>query len=547
MRRSIAVAGLVALICTVAPTARAGIFGTASECPTTIDPAAFASEDVLRAGNQVEADFGERPTASPNHEAFIDWVDGQLNTIPGLQRDDIPITIDRQLETGASLSVNTTGGPVSFPVAGAVPYSLATDASAPLVHVPTGTAINTVDVAGRIVVRDSPPGTIPNALFFAVGYYVHDPDLSFDHAGNYERDWLNAAQRITDLTHAQDGGAAGLVLVHQLPRDQVRNSYAPYPGEYWQIPALYLGVDEGTQLEQMLASGEAQTGQLAISATRDRQATTRTLVARLPGASNERIVVESHTDGMNPVWDNGPIALLALARYFAALPIECRPRTIEFVFTTAHLYLSQAGAFQYAKILDSDYDKGTVALVVALEHLGAQEYVATPRTDGPGRRLQASGQSEMFAIFSMESPLLVSALTQQVVAHDLRRSWILRGADAPQAGFPPHRSFGGEGGPYREQVVPTIAAITGPWTLFDPAFGMELVDFGLMRRQAMAFGDVILSVADKPRELIAGADTAYRAGRDATAPSADSSTPAAQLPYCSLLTLQSFITTGISG
>ena len=547
MRRSIAVAGLVALICTVAPTARAGIFGTASECPTTIDPAAFASEDVLRAGNQVEADFGERPTASPNHEAFIDWVDGQLNTIPGLQRDDIPITIDRQLETGASLSVNTTGGPVSFPVAGAVPYSLATDASAPLVHVPTGTAINTVDVAGKIVVRDSPPGTIPNALFFAVGYYVHDPDLSFDHAGNYERDWLNAAQRITDLTHAQDGGAAGLVLVHQLPRDQVRNSYAPYPGEYWQIPALYLGVDEGTQLEQMLASGEAQTGQLAISATRDRQATTRTLVARLPGASNERIVVESHTDGMNPVWDNGPIALLALARYFAALPIECRPRTIEFVFTTAHLYLSQAGAFQYAKILDSDYDKGTVALVVALEHLGAQEYVATPRTDGPGRRLQASGQSEMFAIFSMESPLLVSALTQQVVAHDLRRSWILRGADAPQAGFPPHRSFGGEGGPYREQVVPTIAAITGPWTLFDPAFGMELVDFGLMRRQAMAFGDVILSVADKPRELIAGADTAYRAGRDATAPSADSSTPAAQLPYCSLLTLQSFITTGISG
>ena len=228
------------------------------------------------------------------------------------------------------------------------------------------------------------------------------------------------------------------------------------------------------------------------------------------------MVIESHTDGMNAVWDNGPVALLAMAEYFASLPIECRPRTLEFVFTTAHLYLSEAGAIQYAEMLDEDYDQGSVALVVALEHLGAKEYVARARSDGPGRRLEQSGQSEMFAIFSMESPLLVSTLIKQVVAHDLRRSWVLRGADAPQAGFPPHRSFGGEGGPYREQIVPTIAAITGPWTLFDPAFGMELVDFELMRRQTLAFVDVVLAVDDAPRAVIAGADTAYRAGRSLT-------------------------------
>lgn len=543
MKRVAAVACLAVLVMSVAPTARGALLEGASNCPATIDPAAFASENDLRAMNQVEADFGARPTASPNHEAFIDWVDSQLGSIAGLERADLPITIDRQMETGASLTVTTPAGTVPLPVAGAVPYALASPdgVSAPLVYVPTGTAINTVDVAGKIVVRDSPPGMIQNALFFAVGYYVHDPDRSMDHAGNYERDWLNAAQRITDLTQAQDAGAAGLVLVHQLPRDQVRDSYAPYPGVFWKIPAVYLGVDEGTQLEQLIASGEAQTAHIAVTATRDPQAPTRTLIARLPGVSNERIVVESHTDGMNAVWDNGPVALLAMANYFAALPLECRPRTIEFVFTTGHLYLSRSGVHQYAKILDDEYDKGTVALVVALEHLGAQEYVATPRTDGPGRRLEPSGKSEMFAIFSIESPLLVGALTNQVVAHDLRRSWILRGADAPQAGFPPHRSFGGEGGPYREQIVPTIAAITGPWTLFDPAFGMELVDFALMRRQAMAFGDVILSVADKPRELIAGADTVYRAGRTLTTQESSAGELAATMPYCSLMTLQSMV------
>jgi hypothetical protein len=83
--------------------------------------------------------------------------------------------------------------------------------------------------------------------------------------------------------------------------------------------------------------------------------------------------------------------------------------------------------------------------------------------------------------------------------------------------LPPHRSYGGEGGPYREHLVPTVAAITGSWTLFDPAFGLdELVDVDLMRRQTLAFGDLVLAVDDVPREVIAGADSFYRAGRDAT-------------------------------
>ena len=39
------------------------------------------------------------------------------------------------------------------------------------------------------------------------------------------------------------------------------------------------------------------------------------LIATLPGGSSERLVVASHTDGMNAVWDNGPISMLALAKH----------------------------------------------------------------------------------------------------------------------------------------------------------------------------------------------------------------------------------------
>jgi len=508
--RLIVVMTVLASVATVTPTGRA-----AEACPSQVDDA-FASREALRQANQVMADLGPRPTASPAHEAYIDSVEQELGSVPGVRVSALHETIKRQLELDTWLHVDG----VDVPVAGAVPYTkpVPDGVTAPLLYISTGTPIADTDVTGKIVVRDAASGTIPMAVFSAVAWFVYDPAGSFDYAGNYERDWVGAGQRVIDLQEAEDGNAAGILFVHGLPRDQVQGQYAPYTGDHWAVPGLYLGVDEGAPLIERLAEGESLDATLGLTASQG-PAPTRTLIGSLPGKSKERIVIESHTDGMNAVWDNGPVALLALAEWFAALPIECRPRTLEFVFTTAHLYLEEAGAHRYAEVLDKDYDKGTVALVVALEHLGANEFQAVPREPDtlPGRELESTGESELFATFSIESPVLVNTIRDRIVAHDLRRTWLLRGADAPQVGFPPHRSFGGEGGPYREKIVPTVAAITGPWTLFDPAFTLgELIDFDLMRRQTMAFGDVVLAVDDVPREVIAGADTVYRAGRELT-------------------------------
>lgn len=452
--------------------------------------------------NRIMAGFGERPTASPSHQSFIDWVEAQAGSIPGAQISHLDETIDRWLQTSASLEVDER----PLRVAGAVPYAKPADVTAPVVYVPPGTALAGANVAGKVVVRDVVPGAIQLPVFLAVAYYVHDPALSFDWSSSYERDWISAGAIVTDLQQAAAAGAAGVVFVHQLPYEQVRGHYAPYTGDHWSVPAVYVGTDEGA------ATKAAGTARVVVQAERA-DAPTRTVIATLPGKSPERISIASHTDGMNAVWDNGPIAILALARYFASLPLECRPRTLEFAFTSAHLHLAKAGAERYAAMLDEAYDEGTVALAIALEHLGAREYVAAPREAG-GRELKATGNSELFAIFSTESPALASSVIGNVVARDLRRSFVLRGADAPQAGIPPHRSYGGEGGPYHGHLVPTVAAITGPTTLFKPDFAMDdILDVELMRRQAMAFGDLVLDVDDMPREVIAGADTAYRAVR----------------------------------
>ena len=481
-------------------------------CPSTVDAATFAGADELGALNKVMADLGPRPTASPAQLSYIDSIESSLRAIDGLTLTAIPEQIDLQLDEAASVEL---GGDV-MPAAGAVPYADPTGpggATGRLVHVPTGTPISSVDVKGAVVVRPAATGGVQYAIFGAVAYYLHDPDLTIDPAAMYERDNFGYVQQITDLKEAAAGGAAGLVLVHGFPTAQVSGQYAPYEGERWDVPALYVGADEGKRLVDAAAAGGSAT--LRTTASR-RPAETRSVIATLPGQSNERIVIQSHTDGMNAVWDNGPAAMLAMASWFSKLPLSCRPRTLQFVFTTAHLHLSQSGAFCFASILDEEYESGTVAFVVAVEHLGAREFAAVPRADGgPGRQLVATGQSELFVTFSMESPVLVEALVSNVISHDLRRSFVLRGADAPRVGFPPHRSFGGEGGPYREHLVPTVAGITGPWTLYNPAFGLdELVDFELMRRQAMAFGDIVLAADDVPRQVLAGADNLYRPGRD---------------------------------
>jgi hypothetical protein len=483
----------------------------AAACPSTVDPAAFASAGELRALNKVMADLGPRPTASPAQLSYIESIEATIAGIGGFTLSSLPEEIDRQLDETASLRL----GADELAVAGAVPYAPPTGeagVSGRLVHVPAGTAISSVDVQGAIVVRPAATGGVQYAIFGAVAYYLHDPDHTIDPAATYERDNFGYQPRITDLKEAAAGGAAGLVLVHDFPTAQVAGQYAPYEGKRWEVPAVYVGADEGKRLVEAAAAG----GSVTLRTTASRaMAPTRSVIATLPGQSNERIVVQSHTDGMNAVWDNGPAAMLALASYFASLPLSCRPRTLQFVFTTAHLHLSQSGAFCFATVLDKEYESGTVALVVAIEHLGAKEFAAVPRADGgPGRQLVATGQNELLFTFSMESPVLVETLIERIVAHDLRRTFVLRGADAPRVGFPPHRSFGGEGGPYREFLVPTAASITGPWTLYNPSFGLdELVDFNLMREQALAFGDLVLAVDDVPRQVIAGGDNVYRPGR----------------------------------
>ena len=419
-------------------------------------------------------------------------------------------------------------------MAGPVPYSKSTGAkgkAAPLIYVPPGTPITAANAAGRIVVRDSVPGIVPLSVFGRdlFGTWTYDPDGTIKGTDLYERDFLTSAALRDDVVAAGRARAAGLILLKDRPRSQVKGFYSPYEGVHWNVPGVFLGADEAQRVREALKTG-APTARILVNA-RSRRATTRTILATLPGRSPEKIVIESHTDGMNAVWDNGPVAMIAMARYLARLPRDCRHRTIQFAFVTGHLYQRlkrgqrDGGAEQIARKLDREYDRGRVAGVVVLEHLGAREYVYAPRPGRPGRVLKRSGRSELVLGLVSESTKLERAVRQVVRRHDLRRTALLAGAEpADPAHVPPRCGFGGEGTPYNRHLLPTVAVIAAPQILFSPPFGLKSIDFGLMRRQMLAFTD-LTRLLDRMRSAdIAGRVIEYRRQRRAGKPTCPEST-----------------------
>jgi hypothetical protein len=521
-----AVAILAAGACALAvPSARA------ATCPVAPDPGALPDAAALKEMNAFEASLGVRPTGSTAHARFVDWIRDQLRTIPGVQLSETSYTINRWTSSSAALRITTGGVTTTLPIADAIPYTKPTGpdgVTAPLAIVPPEESITADNAAGKIVVREAPAGSVPNGAFLlpaVVWEPPYDPGNTIDPTANFYGDFINYGPRIYDLRNAAAAGAKGVLFVKELPRRQIVDHYEPYEGEEFQVPGLFLGSDEGKLITDAIEAGEHPTAQLMNRAD-VRPVETPTIEATIPGQSAQRIVIDSHTDGVNAAEDNGPVAMIALARYLAALPAECRPRTIEFTFATAHFYqrlrdpaIRNGGAWQTAEQLDRDYDAGTVSSVLVLEHLGAIDYEQFPRNDGgPGVELRPTGLRAIQFVAISPSPSLVGAVDQVVRSYDLQRSILLQGSDLPGATIPMHCSFGGEGTPFNHHLLPTIGVISAPQSLYDPPFGLEGIDFDVMRSELLAYTELVNRLGTMSQAEVDGSVPAERAQRAGGAP-----------------------------
>ncbi len=483
----------------------------------SVDQTRFASEDVLRAWLDRICGAGYRGPGTATHEQLIDWVVEQVRAIDGFSvRTDeyellswLPVP-EGDLEHAGALRADGD----EIPVAGAVPYSAPATRTGALVHVPRTSPISAEDVGGNVVLRDFPAFALPYDLLFAQRLHL-TTDTEQLLGQVWDRPGLANTVLHEDLLAAGSAGAAGVVFAFDLPREQIAGYFEPHMGTHYRVPAVFVGVDERDRLRQLADRGAS----IEINVSADvRPAVTRNVHATLPGQSEERIVLVTHTDGNTWVQENGVAALLAIGQQLAARPFGQRNRTIELTFTSAHLHISREGSHRYSAELDREYEDGTVAFAFAIEHLGARDLNPEPRPDGPGRRLAFTDAGEVLLWCVGPSDAMRRAVIDAITGRGLERVLVAPGFGAPVEGQVPQIvSFGGLGTPYNAHLVPTMSIITGPWSLWAPAFGAGAIDTGRFRRQALAAADVVLALDDVPHDEIAGGYLTDRAARAAGA------------------------------
>ncbi|CCG82970.1 protein of unknown function [Taphrina deformans PYCC 5710] len=493
----------------------------------TTNDTAFPSSSFFATALKDLGVFGLRSPASPRQYAWIDYLDRELKLLPNMRLNygvfDLfkwQTNADKTLYEAGSLKIVSSSGNKTIDIAGAVPFSAPIETTGQIVYVPPGGNISNYNVSGKIVLMDFTFTALPYTLFASLapaslGYY-RTPDTDALLSGSYARPYTYSPE--ADMLSAANAGAVGFISGFNVSRTDVQSYWDPHGGLLQTIPAVYVGVEETNRLKLEALAGSKVS--IAIDAFEE-PAITKEIYATLPGLTKDRIIIVSHTDGNTQVQDNGGIAVLALARYFAAQPLSSRNKTLEFAFTSGHLAYYVDGDVSLARKLDFEYDdEGDVALILPMEHMGTREILARDRTNGTaGQDLTFTGRGEPMVWCVGPSTPVISAVTNAVKRRNLDNVFVMQGAGLSNTSqVPYYSSFGGIGTSFHNYLLPTSSIISGPWSLWAPQFGAAAVDIDRLRNQTLAFADVINAVSPLSKQAIAGNYTQFRSMRAAGYP-----------------------------
>lgn len=471
-----------------------------------VDAKGLATDQGLRQLVQAMVDIGPRLTGNAAHKAYVNQLAAAFSEL-GLQVSRDTQVFDRWEVGSYGLKVARGGQMAPVAVAGYHPYSGSTPPegitgrlvylgtkppslpdlrdigdfdtlAAQLTQQMSASATSSAasvpgGLKGAIVLVDLPNLPLFAGIFDLAKVYEYDPQDTIHFSTPYRRQWINGfLAAIADIYKSL--GAAGVVYIIDASPEDAKGQYLPFFSKLKQFPGLLVDREVGAQLKwSALARANVC---LILTATIERQATSDSLVAILPGMSSENVVINTHTDGQNAFEENGTSACIALARYYAAMPITQRPRTLVFSCVTGHMV---AGLPQAQGFVDAHPDLIARSVAsVTIEHLGAKEW-----SDSPIHGYRPTGLPEMSAIFCTSTGLRAPAISA-IEAVDLQRTLMSK----PLLGL-----FFGVGVPLYKAGVPTLAYITGPEYLvaIAPNGHMDKFDAQRMRRELLWCVDVL--------------------------------------------------------
>lgn len=423
--------------------------------------------------------LGPKLTGNAAHAEFVNFIVREMSAIPGVTVVRDPRRFTRWEAKASALELQPRkGAGVSIPVTSAYPYSGVTPpggVTGELVFGGRTPNFEKGDFKGKIVLVEAPilpvmyeewfdrwgsskPGQqIPNGLTTSIYQQYCAPDL----------------------TQFKKLGAVGVILAWQGVSDaDAKDQYIPFSKPYQDIPGLWVGEHDGARLKSAIAS-QAKV-KLTLVGDNHLDATTDSVLAILPGATTETIVLLTHTDGGNAVEENGPLPTIAIAKYLAGLPKGKLRRTYAFAFETGHFahaaIAAGEGGVKNLVTTHPDLIKQTVACV-AIEHFGSREWESVGDTYVPtGENAVSYAITQKKALADLMLECAEGALDDRVIVVE-----------------PVQGRFNGEGGQTFRAGVPTLGFLPIPaYLLTAPQAGeIEKVDANLLYSQTRMFARLL--------------------------------------------------------
>jgi hypothetical protein len=470
-----------------------------------VDPSQFAPVSQLSQALGAVDDLGLRATGSSVHQRYADGVAARFERA-GLQNvtlEGVPLT--RWQPSNWNLDIVGGIGAGSVPVANYVPYSGSTPAggvTGPLTLI-SATAGFPGDIAptapagsiGIVVVQGVP---VPLLEFDEEDYgYPQQPvhPKGYDPLTLYDRAWLDQGNVEQALIAYKGKGLAGLVFVLDLPAVAAQGMYMPYHGIIYDTPAVFVDRNVGGQL--ITAALDGGHAHLTLEASVE-QVSTPNIYGVIPGASEELVILESHTDGCNGLEENGCEALVAVAEYLARLPPCTLPRTVMVLAATGHFAGNALGVTTFCKRHKDDLIARTAA-AVTIEHLGALEWLPS----GVDDEYHLTGQYEFGAFFSAPFDAVIDPCRAALIQAEVTEDRVIKPFSSDTSS-PDGEAWPGDGQPWWAiSGLPSANFITGPVYLLNG--GMRVFDFidpDAFRRQTIAFTDLLLELGRTPLEQL---------------------------------------------
>ena len=365
--------------------------------------------------------------------------------------------------------------------------------TAEVVNVGQGLPVNFAAAAaqtnlkGKIALVTEPVFPMTDAAAWPY-YYNYDPNNTMLPTTPFNKWSLNilSPQSLATPDLAEQLGCAGMIITLNASRQCALGQYISFlatirddqaggaPG----LPTLYIDHATGVALKQRLKAGTTR-ARMVLHSTTTPNTGTDEIVAVLPGANGdpndltkgENVVVASHTDGTSASEENGPLGMLAIAKYFAQIPRSQRRRTMIFCFATGH-FTGYTKDTQWFIDHHPDALKKTAA-TLTIEHLGQKSFT----DDWKHNRLVDDHLPEVgFSYVTGDAGIIATAVANHKAEKLLR---------APVVNGPVF----GVGRPFSDANLPAYAFITGPNTLYqmDRATIMDGTDAQRMRQEIRTF------------------------------------------------------------